>query len=249
MKSFRSFDGLEMSYLDEGDGPLVVLLHGFASEHQGNWVAPGVVGALLDAGHRVVAPDARGHGRSAAPHDADAYSDDAMVRDVHALFDHLGSHEIDLAGYSMGSIMGATVTTRDDRVRRLVLGGVGGSWRGDQRPQDGAALAEALEADDPASVTNPVAAAFRRFADTTGADRLALAACQRSSRGSRADVGTISVPTLVLTGDRDTLVGSPEELAARIPGATSRTLRGTHLSAVADPDFASAIVAFFSPAT
>jgi pimeloyl-ACP methyl ester carboxylesterase len=89
-----------------------------------------------------------------------------------------------------------------------------------------------------------LAAAFRRFADSTGADRFALAANQRSRQGETTDVGAISVPTLVLVGDSDQLAGSSEALAARIPGATFRVLRGNHLTAVRDPHFSEAIVAF-----
>jgi pimeloyl-ACP methyl ester carboxylesterase len=244
MQHFASFDGSDIAYLDEGVGPVVVLLHGFASDHEGNWVALGVVAALMTAGRRVIAPDARGHGRSARPHIPSAYGDDAMVKDVIALFDHLGVDEVDLVGYSMGSLISAKVATSEPRVRSLVLGGVGGNWNGEQRPQDGDAIAAALEADDPSSIVRPIPRAFRAFADRSGADRLALAACQRSGRGERADLSLIAVPTLVLTGDNDALAGPPESLAARIPGARFETLRGNHLSAVTDPAFTSSLVSF-----
>ena len=63
METFRSFDGLEIAYLDAGRGPAVILSHGFAADHRINWVVPGVVDALVASGRRVLAPDARGHGR------------------------------------------------------------------------------------------------------------------------------------------------------------------------------------------
>lgn len=244
MERFTSFDGTEIAYLDEGEGPVVVLLHGFASDHHGNWVAPGVVAALVASGRRVVAPDARGHGQSATPHDPQAFANDAMIRDVQALFDHLAIDGVDLVGYSMGSLMAGSIATRDARVRSLVLGGVGGTWTGDQRPANVTTIADALEADDPATITDPVGRAFRAFADSTGADRLSLAALQRAPRGARAELGEIAVPTVVLTGDDDTLVGPPDQLAARIPGATFVVLHGNHLSAVSDPLFTSSIVTF-----
>ena len=244
MQRFRSFDGVELAYAEVGEGEPVFLLHGFAADHVSNWVATGVVDDLVAAGRRVIAPDARGHGQSSKPHDPAAYADDAMVRDVQALMDHLGTPCVDVVGYSMGAIVAGRLTTREPRVRSLVLGGVGSEWGGEQRPLGTVPIADALETDEPDTIQSPIAAAFRRFADSTGADRLALAATQRSRHGETTDVSAISVPTLILVGDADQLAGSPEALAERIPGSTFRILVGNHLSAVRDPQFSSSIVAF-----
>ena len=60
--------------------------------------------------------------------------------------------------------------------------------------------------------------AFRSFAEHTGADRFALAAIQRAATPeARTRLGDFNVPTLVIVGDGDTLAGSPQELADRIP--------------------------------
>ena len=56
----------------------------------------------------------------------------------------------------------------------------------------------------------------------------------------------IRVPVLVIAGDEDELVGSPQGLADRIPGARALTVSGNHLSAVTDPAFAGAVVAFLA---
>jgi pimeloyl-ACP methyl ester carboxylesterase len=244
MEQFASFDDLALAYLDVGDGAPVILLHGFAADHFSNWVATGVVDALVGAGRRVLAPDARGHGASAKPHDPSAYANDAMLRDVQSLMDHATLDHVDVVGYSMGAIVAGRLAPREARVRSLVLGGVGGEWGGEQRPLDTVPIAEALETEDPQDIEHPLAAAFRRFADSTGADRFALAANSRSRQGETTNVTAISVPTLVLVGDADQLAGSSEALAERIPGATFRTLRGNHLSAVRDPEFSRSIVAF-----
>jgi pimeloyl-ACP methyl ester carboxylesterase len=244
MEHFNSFDGLDIAYLDVGEGAPVVLLHGFAADHYSNWVATAVVDDLVAAGRRVVAPDARGHGQSAKPHEPEAYGNDAMAKDVQALFDHLAIDHVDVVGYSMGSIVAGRLAPREPRVRSLVLGGVGGEWTGSERPLDHVPIAEALETDDPDGIESPVARAFRKFADSTGADRWALAANQRSRNASSADVGLITVRTLVLTGDADSLAGSSESLAKRIPSATFRVIKGNHLSAVRDPDFSRSIVGF-----
>jgi pimeloyl-ACP methyl ester carboxylesterase len=245
MDQFTSFDGTEIAYLDTGHGPTVFLLHGFAADHRINWVHPGVVDALVAAGRRVVAADARGHGTSGKPHDPAAYAGDAMVRDAQALMDHLGVEAVDVVGYSMGSLVSSRLVPMEPRARSLILGGVGGRVGTQRRPPDSKfAIAEALEAEDPSTVADASARAFRQFADVTGADRLALAAIQRAPEGEKAELGRIAVPTLVLTGDQDTLVGPPDALAALIPGARARVISGDHLSAVNDPEFARSIVDF-----
>jgi len=106
-------------------------------------------------------------------------------------------------------------------------------------------LAAALLVDDPERIKHPVGRAFRAFADRSGADRYALAAIERStSLGSDVDFDAITVPTLVLIGDRDQRVGSPEELAGLIAGAQFQVVPGDHLRAPAAPEFAGAIVEF-----
>ena len=93
-------------------------------------------------------------------------------------------------------------------------------------------IVEALLADDPTTIADPVAKAFRSFADATGADRLALAAIQRAPRAPTADGSAITVPTMVIVGDADTLVGPPQGLASRIPGATVEMVSGDRQRAV-----------------
>ena len=65
-------DGIPIAYMDEGDGPAVLLIHGFASNHRVNWVSTSWVRDLVAAGRRVIAFDNRGHGESGKPHDPDA---------------------------------------------------------------------------------------------------------------------------------------------------------------------------------
>lgn len=247
MEQFRSFDGADIAYIDRGDGPTVVLHHGFASDHEGNWVSSGVVDALLAAGRRVVAFDARAHGRSAKPHDPAAYADNAMERDLRGLFDHLALDDVDLVGYSMGAIVSAHFTPDEPRVRTLVLGGVGAGITVERPRKMVDAMTEGLLADDPSTVTNPVGRAFRAFADSTGADRRALAAIQQAgAHAAPAPVRRIAVPTLVLVGKADALVGDPQALAALIPDAECTIIDGDHLGAVRDPAFAPTIVDWVS---
>ena len=240
MSSFTSFDGTEITYDDEGSGPLALLLHGFAANADANWHQPKVTETLVAAGRRVVAWDARGHGRSGKPHDPAAYKDGAMVRDARALIDHLGAEQVDVIGYSMGGHLTARVAIVDSRVRSVVLGGVGETVLKGRGVADVAGTASALTTEDPSAISSPVARAFRQFAESTGADREALAAVMRAGLGGPLE-GTISVPALVIVGDKDVLVGPPEGLVDAIPGAELVIVQGDHLTAVGDPAFRTAI--------
>jgi len=252
MDRFTSFDGVGIAYLTAGEGPDVVLLHGFAADHRVNWVSCGVVDALVAAGRRVIAPDARGHGESDKPHDPGAYENDAMVRDARGLLDHLGVRHVDVIGYSMGALVSTRLVPDEPRTRSCVLGGIGRRpSRGNPlTPERRALIADALEAEDRTAVADAAARAFRAFAERTGADRLALAAFQRARTPiPRSRLDDFRVPTLVIAGDDDTLAGSPQLLAERIPGAIAKTIKGTHLGAVTDPEFARSIVDFVTRAT
>jgi pimeloyl-ACP methyl ester carboxylesterase len=247
VERFASFDGVGIAYMTAGVGPDALLLHGFAADHHVNWVEPGIVDALVAAGRRVIALDARGHGQSDKPHDPAAYENDAMARDAAALLDHLGVSNVDVIGYSMGALVSTRLVPEEPRTRSCVLGGIGGRVRGSRgfSAERRALLSAALETDDVASIADASASAFRSFADHTGADRLALSAIQKAATPSaRTRLDDFHVPTLVIVGDGDTLAGSPQELADRIPGAVARVVKGSHLGAVADPAFAEAVVKF-----
>jgi pimeloyl-ACP methyl ester carboxylesterase len=246
MDHARSFDGTRIAYAMQGSGPTVLLLHGFAADHSLNWGQPGVIDALTDAGRRVIATDARGHGASDKPHDPERYGGDTMVRDARAVLDHLGVERVDVVGYSMGAMVAARLVPDEPRTRTLVLGGVGATVAppraGGRAP---AAIAAALLADDPASIETISGKAFRQFADYTGADRQALAALSRSSAlRFEVQLDAITVPTLVVAGADDALIRSPSELADRLPSARLVTVPGDHLGAPYDPAFTRAIVDF-----
>ena len=108
-------------------------------------------------------------------------------------------------------------------------------------------MAEAMEAEDPESISDPLIRSFRHFADEQGEDRMALAACTRAVGMpiTRADVAQLHVPTLVVAGARDSLAGDPEELARSIPGARAITVPGCdHFSAIPHGLFKAAVFDF-----
>ena len=246
MDRFSSFDGVELAYRVSGDGPPVVLLHGFAADSERNWVRPGVVAALEAAGRQVVVLDARGHGHSDKPHEPSAYADGAMARDVGCLVEHLGFEEVDVCGYSMGARTAMTLAASGERMRYAIFGGVGRRLGSRAMAERAPTIGEGLLATDSATIDDPVARAFREFAESTDADLQAISAFQRSGAFPRTDLSTIRLPVLVIAGAEDRLAGSPHDLAERIAGAEVKVVSGDHLSAVFDPAFRQAIVDFLA---
>lgn len=129
MPSFRN-GKVEIAYLDEGEGEPIVLIHGFASTKEVNWLLPGWFTTLTKAGRRAIALDNRGHGASIKLYDPAAYHSEIMAEDVRALLDHLEIEQADLMGYSMGSRIAAFLSVKHPaRVRSAILGGTRHSSR------------------------------------------------------------------------------------------------------------------------
>jgi pimeloyl-ACP methyl ester carboxylesterase len=251
LERFTTWDGIEIVYREwgeEGSSPPVVLHHGFVANATANWVAPGVVDALLAEGHRVIAPDARGHGDSEKPHDPASYGEQRMARDLGVLLEVLGLEEIDLVGYSMGAVVSLIFSSEQQLVRRLVVGGVGAGiiecGGVDRRAVSNESIIEALDVEDPSMLEAPEARAFRALADALGSDRQALIAQASSVFRGEIPLAQISASTLVLAGDSDPLAVRPQLLAAAIPTARLELLSGNHMEAIADPRFKASIVEF-----
>lgn len=239
---------VELAYLDEGEGEPIVLVHGFASTKEVNWVQPAWVATLTRAGRRVIALDNRGHGQSTKLYEPAAYHTDRMAEDVEALLVHLGLDRADLMGYSMGArICAFLAVRRPQRARSLILGGLG------HRLVDGVGLPEtiavALEAPSLDHVKDPTARMFRSFAEQTGGDLAALAACIRGSRQTLTpeEVGAIAAPMLVAVGTKDPIAGSAQALAALNPRARVLDITDRdHMRAVGDRIFKEGVLAFLS---
>ncbi len=176
---FRVKD-VKISYLTEGQGPTVVLLHGWHSSSDVNWVKPGIVSELAKS-HRVVAMDLPGHGKSDKPSNEDAYGLQ-LVENVVVLLDELKVEKAHIVGYSIGGSIALKLTTmHPHRVESLTLGGWG--WL-----RDGGRLQDVWERmpGREGAKTPP------EFARSVG--KLAV---------SEGELKKVSLPVKVIVGDRD----------------------------------------------
>ena len=247
MPSFHN-GAVEIAYLDEGDGEPIILVHGFASSRNVNWVYPAWVAELKNNGRRVIAFDNRGHGESGKLYDAADYEIGVMAGDISALMDHLEIARADVMGYSLGSRMTAELAQRQpQRLRSAILGGIGMALIEGGGPGENVAVA--LETPSLEDVTDPVGRTFRAFADQTRSDRRALAACLRGSRRvmTAEQAAGIRVPVLIAVGTTDEIAGSAHALSQIIPGAEVLDIPNRdHMRAVGDKVYKAGVLEFLS---
>jgi pimeloyl-ACP methyl ester carboxylesterase len=244
----KAADGVRIAYETVGSGPSVVLVHGFAASRVQNWKDPGWYETLTGAGYRVVAMDCRGHGDSDKPHEPSAYDHSIMAEDVVAVMEAANASPAFLMGYSMGGFISMHVLMdHPELIKKLVIGGVGGSYLGRAfGPRD--AIADALLIADKSKITDPVQRSFREFAEQSGKDRLALAACMRANRRpfTTAELKQSQRPVLVVCGENDDLTGPPGPLAdAFADGRAVMVPRRDHMTTVGDKVYKQAALEFF----
>ncbi len=244
-------DGIHIAYERVGEGPPVVLVHGFGSSKEQNWKSTGWYTSLAEAGFSVLAINNRGHGESDKPHDPLLYHHDRMAEDVATVMDQAGIDAAPYVGYSMGGLIGLRFLANfPDRVTRLALGGVGEHYLTGPRvsdPERRMAIADALLTDDKDSITDPRARMFRDFSEQQGKDRLALAACMRAMTGPLplAILQSFRKPILVVDGDQDTVAGPSGPLAAIFLHGSAAIVPGRdHMSAVGARPTRQAVVDF-----
>lgn len=245
-ETVSSFDGTALAIHRLGEGRPVLLLHGLFSNAETNWVKFGHAARLAEAGFAVFMPDLRAHGESAAPHDAAAYPDDVLAKDIAAIIKHYGWSDFDMAGFSLGARTAARCVINGMRPRRLALVGMGleglAGW--DKR------AAFFIDAIDRFSEVKRGDRAFMAvsFMKTMGVDRVAARLLLQSVADAEPEQlrEHLTMPTLVLSGDEDRDNGSPEKLAELLPDARLQLIAGTHMSCVTKPELGAALAAFFS---
>jgi pimeloyl-ACP methyl ester carboxylesterase len=211
-----------------------------------NWISTGWTRFLADSGFRVIAFDNRGHGLSSKSYLEADYAPGKMASDAAALLRHLEVSRAHVMGYSMGARIAAFLALESPSLTHSVIfGGLGdGMFKG---VGDWDLIAAALLTETPEAITDARGTAFRKFADQTGSDRHALAACIARSREllTQAQLASVKAPALVAVGTKDDLGGSPQGLAEIMQSATAFDIAGRdHMLAVGDRSFKKAALEF-----
>ncbi|MCX4099162.1 alpha/beta fold hydrolase [Nocardia sp. alder85J] len=244
---FTTDDGVELAWHEIGSGRPLILLPGFGGSSV-RLLEYGPAATLAARGHRVILPDFRGSGDSAAVHDSAGYPPDALADDQFALLGHLGlgDGDYDLGGYSLGARIAIRMLARGATPRRAIAAGQGlakvsGPQGGgaNQRVLTALVAGTAFEPDSPDART-------ARMITMGGADPRALLGVLGSLVPTpEAALGQITVPVLVAIGDRDERADA-DELAALLPNATFVRVPGDHGSAFVAPELATAIIEFLA---
>lgn len=243
--SFEASDGARLTYHSLGEGRPVVLLHGFLSSARRNWFAPGLAQALADAGLKVIAPDARGHGGSDAPTDLTRWPPDIMAGDVLDLIRHLDLGDFDLAGYSMGARTAIRACVRGLKPRRLVTGGMGETGIMEAGPRADL-FEDAIRNGERAADAAMGRALGKMMADQGLSPDAMLGVLASFHPTTEAEIRALDLPALVILGEDDHDNGSAETLAAWLPQGHCQRTPGDHGTTVATPEFRDAMRGFLT---
>jgi len=245
MEHFLS-DNVRLAYLVEGVGDPIVLAHGFASTHGVNWVEPGWVDCLVKEGRQVIMFDLRGHGESEKLFEPSEYDRSAMAGDIANLLAHLGHEQADIMGYSLGGMLALRLACEGPSVcRRVIVAGVGEVMFAPAHTAE--PVVQSLLADSLHEATSAVGRAFRVFADRNGQNREALAACYSTAHRPlmSEDLKSVSMPVLVVTGEKDVIAGAPGPLAAALGNGEAFVIpKRDHMRAVGDPVYKTSVLDF-----
>lgn len=238
-----SFDGTKLAVHRMGSGRPVLLLHGLFSNAQINWIKFGHAQKLADAGFEAIMLDLRAHGASDAPHDPAAYPADVLALDAAAVVEALGLTDYDLVGFSLGSRTSARAVIGGLTPRKLVLSGMGleglAGWN-----RRSAFFIDAIDRFDEVKRGDPAFMAVS-FMKTMKVDRLAARLLLESIADTdQSELAAITMPTMVLCGDKDSDNGSATRLTEALPNAHYVEIPGTHMSSVTEGAMGDALAEF-----
>ncbi len=236
-------DGVELAWRELGEGRPAVLVHGLFSDAHMNWIKFGHAERIAREGFRVIMPDLRAHGQSAAPQSAEHYARGILANDLRELIAHLGLTEFDLGGFSLGARTTVEAVGEGLKPRRAFLGGAG--LRGLKNWQRRKTFfIEALDRFDQAQRGDDYWLTIQ-FMKSQKIDRVAARHLLDSFEDTDMNwLGAFTMPTLVVCGSEDDVNGSAEELAAALPDAIFREIPGTHMSSVTEAAMGEEIARF-----
>jgi pimeloyl-ACP methyl ester carboxylesterase len=215
-------DGVNIHYEVHGDGPPLILSHGFSST-SAMW--QGQIEALSKQ-HKLVLWDMRGHGQSDYPEDPKAYSEALTVGDIAALLDEVGAKRAIVGGLSLGGYMSlAFYRAHPERVSALLIIDTGPGFKKDDAREawNKRALGTADRFEHEG--LEVLKSAGRERSTVSHRDAAGLARAARGMLTQRdasviESLPDIKVPSLVVVGADDTpFLAASDYMAAKIPGA------------------------------
>jgi len=246
-------DGVEIYYEVHGEGPPLLLSHGYSATSQ-MWAGQT---EALSRDFQLIVWDMRGHGRSDYPEDLAAYSEAATVGDMATILDAVGAKRAIVGGLSLGGYMSLAFNlAHPERVRALLIVDTGPGYRNDEAREgwnrNAVRTAERYESEGLGRLA--VGTAEMRTSTHRSADGLARAArgmlTQKDAR-VMASLPTIAAPSLVVVGADDTpFLAASDYMAAKIPGARKVVIPGAgHAANIDQPAaFNTAILEFLREA-
>lgn len=237
---YKAPDGVKVVFEDSGNGEAILLLHGFINTGD-NWRRTELYKKLISDGYRVIVPDMRGNGRSDKPHGDKFYENDVEVADLMGIISQLKIKKYKVVGYSRGSIVAAKLLTKDKRISKAVLGGMGEQFTNptwDRRLM----FADAFSGK---AHLHPETQGAVKYATSIGADTLSLGYLQKFQPvTSLKALTTIKIPVLILCGDKDRDNGSPEVLVSYFTKGELKIVPGVHNTTYQSTAFAEAVKEF-----
>lgn len=241
------FDGAALAVHEVGGEHArpVMLIHGLFSNAETNWIKYGHAAQLAEAGFRVIMPDLRAHGLSAAPHDQAAYPEGVLSKDIMALVEALQLDDYDLGGFSLGARTTAALLSQGVKPRRAIISGMGleGLSHWSNRRNffiDAIDNRETVKRDDPHFMAV-------MFMKTMKIDPIAARLLLEAR--NLVDIEALcaaDIPTAVICGADDQDNGSAPELAAAMANARYYEIPGTHMSCITQPELGHAMVEFLT---
>lgn len=232
-------DGVNIYYEDNGSGPAVLLSHGYSATTR-MWA--GQVEALKNQ-YRIVTWDMRGHGQSDSPDDAAAYSEQATVDDMAAILKHLGIESAVIGGLSLGGYMSLAFNlAHPQMVRALMLFDTGPGYRNpvgrEGWNETARRRAEVFEAKGLDALGSSAEVRVSQHRSAQGLAHAARGMLAQFDARVIESLDSITVPTLVLVGDKDQpFLAGTDYMANKIPNATKVVIENAgHASNIDQPE-------------
>ncbi len=255
-------DGIRIYYEVEGEGPPVILIHGFALNMDTNWKSPKWVKHLKDS-YKLILFDCRGHGKSDKPYLESDYGQ-KMNNDVVKLMNYLSIEKANFFGYSNGAmIIFELLLSKPEIFISAILGGfvlplINNEEERVKYTELNKKVVESFKAESSEQINDPSYRLYRQITEKSGNDLIALAAVVSgnikrlynpitSLTEMKKALKKIKIPVMTVLGSNDISPGDKTLAAQLIPNACHFQIQGKdHLTVVHDPKFHMIVKAYLN---